>query len=95
MRAVFLPPSVAMPVLSVSISVNSRSTSSTRFTRSSVYSRLEPTGVVRRTLVNPSSLSGIISVPTRPAIGMLARKLAVAIASVVLRCASAQRSSAS
>ena len=53
---------------------------------------LEPTGSVRRRLVKLSSESGIISVPTMLATGMLAANVATAIATVVLRYSSALRS---
>ena len=74
-----------MPVSIESISLKSRSACSTRLTRSSAYSRLDPTGIVSRTLVKLSSLSGIISVPTTPAIGIASAKLSAAIHNVIPR----------
>ena len=95
MRALFLPPSVPIEVSMTSISLNSRSACSTRVTRSSAYSRLEPTGSVRRRLVKLSSACGIISVPTTLASGTATARLAAAMPMVAMRCASAARRSRS
>ena len=81
-----------MPTVAIAsrTSGNARSASSTWRTLLSVNSRLEPTGVLRRSEMNPSSASGTNSVPTSGGTVKLARSSAVAMASTDLRCASDQ-----
>ena len=66
-----------------------RRISSTWRVFASVYSRLEPTAVVSRNEVRPSSDSGANSVPTSGSTKKLDTKTATAIASTFLRLPSA------
>ena len=79
-------------VIARSISGNFFSTSSTSRTFPSVYSRLEPTGVLSRSEMKLWSVCGMNSVPTSGTIRKLPKNEATAIAITLLRWPSAQRS---
>ncbi len=65
------------------------SASSTCRTLLSVYSRLDPTGVLSRSEMKLSSVSGMNSVPTSGRIRKLPKNETSAIAITLLRCPSA------
>ena len=93
MRATLRPSPVPTLAIIISTSGYVRSSSSTWRVLASVYSRLEPTGVVSRKEVRPSSASGTNSVPTSGSRKKLPMKIATASASTFLRLPSAHSSS--
>ena len=87
--AVLRPSGVPILATRLSISGNSFSAVSIWRTLLSVYSRLEPTGVLKRRLTQPWSVSGNISPPIIGTSIRLPANRAKAVASVVLRQRSA------
>jgi hypothetical protein len=80
---------VPIVVIVIAISGIDFSVASTCRTLLSLYSRLDPTGVLRRSEMKLSSASGTNSVPTSGTMAKLAKNATSASAMTLLRCESA------